>query len=418
MSAEQSKRSCDDMEVDQEIEDAIFEELSKKQCNDQEQSVEEQFADALSNVQERAAIDRQKLVKKACDHYVSRNGCSPSVDELESIFEDLADKFDVEPKDDGSSSSESESENDSEAEDDMSSINAKNMTDNLMSQLNDALDHAHDLAKKDKAKLTKSVQQKWQELNGSEITAEETEAVFAVIGKMFKDGPSSVSPGDADEEDADYELTEQDKQIEKEDAEQEEEEGEEEQQNFLCLDGELEFTSPTAFQETSEAEEEDQTIEYQTTFEVDEKLVEAFKKACPEATEEDITDVLTKSLADAEFDDEDEEYQPESEKEEDEESVYEEVDEEQTADPKFLDLEFGQDDGEDYGFDDFATDHQDEQDSDEYSDSEADDEEPAESSSSKSRPTGSVEKIDESLQTKHAETAAMDIEQTGSQIVA
>lgn len=300
-----------------------------------------------------------------------------------------------------------------------------------MSELNKALDQVHDLAKKDKAKLQKSIESKWKEANGSEISAEESEAVFAVIGKMFQDGPSSVSPGDADEEDADYELTEQDKQMDKEDGELEESEGEEEQDQFVCLDGELEFTSPTTtfadvVNEVLEelglevTESEEQTIEYQSNIEVSSELVQKFKSKCPEASEADITDVLTSKLADAEFDDaDDEEYQPESEKDEDEESVYEEVDSEVEAETKFLDLEFAQEDGEEYGFDDFAGDHQDEQDSDEYSDSESEQESEAEQeqekeqsySNLKSRSAGSVEKTQE-IQQKHMQTSAMEIEQS------
>lgn len=426
-----AKRSADNMEVDAEIEDAIFEELSKKQKPESEPSLEEQFQEALQNVQDRAAIDRQKLVKKACEHYADRNGCAPSVEELEDIFESLADNFSPEPKDDASSdeSDSSDSEDEEADEEDCSSINAQNMSSHLMSELNKALDQVHELAKKDKAKLQKSIEKKWKENNDSEITAEESEAVFAVLGKMYQDGPSSVSPGDADEEDADYELTEQDKSMEKEDAELEESEGEEEQDQFVCLDGELEFTSPTTtfadvVAEVLEelgleiTESEDQTVEYSSNIEVSEKLVQQFKSKCPAATEEDITDVLTMKLGDAEFDDaDDEEYQPESEKDEDEESVYEEVEEEEAADPKFLDLEFAEDDGEEYGFDDFAGDHQDEQDSDEYSesDSEQDSEQEQEKEQSysnlKSRSAGSVEKTQE-IQQKHIQTSAMEIEQS------
>lgn len=322
-------------------------------------------------------------MKKACEHYANRNGCAPSVEELESIFDDLADKFAPEPSDDASDSSSesSDSEDDSgEEADDLSSLNANNMTKSLLSDFNDALDHVHELAKKDKAQLQKKIEQKWKAENDSEITAEESEAVFAVIGKMFQDGPSSVTQGDADEADADYELTDADKQIQKEDEQVEESEGEDEQDEFVCLDGELEFTSPTVkFSDIVEEvleelglelqEDEEQTIEYSSNIEISEKLFQDLKSKCPGATEEDATDVLTSKFTDAEFDDEDdEEYQPEAEKDEDEESVYEEVEEEEEASPKFLDVKFGEDDGEEYGFDDFAADHQDEQDSDEFSD--------------------------------------------------
>lgn len=416
-------------EADAEIEEAIFEELSKKQKTEQEPSLEEQFQDALENVQDRAAIDREKLVQKACEHYAKRNGCAPSVEELEDIFETLADDFLPEDKDDVSSESDSsDSEDDSEDEIDCDSINSKNMSDGLLGGLNSALDHVHALAKQDKAKLQKKIEQKWKEANGSEISAEESEAVFAVLGKMINDGPASVSPGDSDEYDADYELTQQDKQIEKEDAEYEESECESEAEEFVCLDGELEFTSPTCtFEDVVEevleelgleiTENEDQTIEYESNIEVSSELVKKFKSQCPGATESDIVDVLTTKIADAEFDEyDDEEYQPEPEYDEGEESVYEEVDEEDTADPKFLDLQFSsQDDGEEYTFDDFAADHLDEQDSDEYSDSSAEEsaddeaEEQQTYSNLKSRSTGLSTETSE-IQQKHF--AAMEIDQS------
>lgn len=386
-----AKRDCSAMDMDME------ESASKKQCVE---SFQESFADALEEVQKRALQDRDYLVKKACEYYVQRNECKPSVDELQKVFEDLAEKFSPEDAE-SSSESEQDDESDSSSEDENVEEFAELMAKGEMNELDSALKGVADLAKAQKQELKKKIQEKFKELEGQDITAEETEAVFALVGSMFKQGADY----EVDEEnDADYEPTDSDKAMEKEDEEVEESEGEEETFH-MKLAGELEHTSAT----TSMADAEEEALEEAEFDEIEKtvakQLLQLTNKFLQGADAEDVTGSLKEAKADSK---KNKESQPEEEEEFDEAEV-EKSDFMKAAVEAFTEAN---------GFAPSASDKakiveqwatmESEDESEEDSASEFDDED--EPSSGKTRPAGSVEKMDNTIQEKQA--SAMDIEQT------
>lgn len=367
---------------------------AKKQCVE---SFQESFADALDQVQKRALEDRDYLVKKACEYYVQRNECKPSVDELQKVFEDLADKF--APADaDSSSESEQDDESDASSEDENVEDFADLMSSGEMSELKGALADVAELAKAKKGELKKKIQQKWKEQEGQDISAEETEAVFALLGSMFKNGADYEVD---EEDDADYEPTDADKQMEKEDAEVEEEE--EDLENFqVKLAGELEHTSAT----TSMKEVESETLEEAEFDEVEKTVAKQLLRMCnkfiPGADADEVTDSLKEAKADS---------KKNKDSPADAESDFDEAEVEKSDLTKALVEAFTEANG-------FAPSPSDkakmaeawanqESDSESEEDSASDFDEEDAADSGKSRPAGSVEKQQETQQ-KHADAMNVD----------
>lgn len=379
-----AKRECDDMDV----------ESAKKQC-----TFQEEFADALEQVQKRALEDRDYLVKKACEYYVQRNEKKPSVDELEKVFQDLADKFTPEDAE-SSSESEQDDESDSSEEEDNVEDFAELMAAGEMTELDGALKGVAELAKSKKEELKSKIQQKWKEQEGTDISAEETEAVFALLGSMFKSGADY----EVDEEnDEDYSPTDADKDMEKEDAEVEEEE--EELENFqVKLASELKFSQETTSMKdvTAEALEEAEFDEVEKS--VAKQLLRICNKFIPNADASEVTDSLKEAKADSKKNKD----SPADEESDFDEAEVEKSDFMKAAVAAFTDANgFAPSSEEKAKICEAWATQEDSSSEEEDSASEYDSEEEDAEYSGKSRPTGSVEKQQETQQ-KHIDAMNID----------
>lgn len=227
MSSEQGaeKRKADAMDCDEQEQ---AHSPAKKQCTE-EDNVEAQFESALDQIRERAQQDRNKLVKAACKHFVDRNGVAPTEEQLIDIFAALSAKFVDGLTDNAEDEEDEEDAEDVEEDGDASELPpnfADALTSSVTTQLNDALDVATSLGKAHRKKLEEKVNALWKQEHNADPTAEETEAVFAVIQATFNG--AIIIDGDDDAEDDDYAPTDKDKEDEAKDVEVDNEEVDEE----------------------------------------------------------------------------------------------------------------------------------------------------------------------------------------------
>jgi len=164
----------DDMETDTEDDvETIPHKFDDEALDDREWR--EQLVDALKHIEQIGKEDGEAYAEIICETFCEVNGVEPTLDQLTNLYDRIRTDFANEAEEELDDESEAEIESESESE-----VESEGSVD-LDEEWEDALDAVRKIGKKDGRTLANSICDLFADVNGSEPTLEELEAVWELI---------------------------------------------------------------------------------------------------------------------------------------------------------------------------------------------------------------------------------------------